>query len=453
MAADADTTISMDQKVHDWLTANLGPVIALERQPRWRPGWDATVTRDGNPLRLYIRGPRGDSYVSPVDMYQEAQIHHAFEASGIPAPRVFGMIEDPLSIVMERLPGRINTDAIEDSGVRQKVRDDFIRIVADVHNLPLETFEKVGLEIPKTPDEIAGATYRLSETIFERQMPRPFPLMRFIGLWLRRNTPQDRTRIAFVNFDAGQFLFDGDRVTGLIDFEVSGLGDPAGELAGMRLRDTSEPLGDLSAMIDRYEALTGDRISKRLIEYHTAAFCGVNGFLMWPLAFNTTMEQDYTAYMQYMVATTRWSITAIAAHIGMEFSEPREPRLAPLGYVRAANHLIEQIGMMPGGSLADEYARDSAAGLARYLSRWNDYGRDVLAENLADASALLGRTLDDWDEAQAAVEAYVLAAPPEEDQKLVQHFHNWLRRQAFLLQGCGVAAPFADLDLQVIPER
>src|SRR3546814_18848418 len=75
------------------------------------------------------------------------------------------------------------------------------------------------------------------------------------------------------------FLYEDDRVTGLIDFEVSSFGDPAAELSGLRLRDAAEPLGDLSAMIDRYEMLTGDRISKQLLEYHSAGFCGVNGFL------------------------------------------------------------------------------------------------------------------------------------------------------------------------------
>src|SRR3546814_5116886 len=159
--------------------------------------------------------------------------------------------------------------------------------------------------------------------MFERLMgERPFPIMRFIAQWLRRNVPQDRTRATFVNFDAGQFLYEDDRVTGLIDFEVSSFGDPAAELSGLRLRDAAEPLGDLSAMIDRYEMLTGDRISKQLLEYHSAGFCGVNGFLMLGLAYDTTLDQDYIAYMHYSVATTRWAIKDIAEHMGLTLTEP-----------------------------------------------------------------------------------------------------------------------------------
>jgi hypothetical protein len=354
---------------------------------------------------------------------------------------------------MERLPGLIDSGAIEDEAARQRVRDEFIDIVAKVHALPLAAFERVGLKVPQTPEEMVLSLYAPAEAIFNKGVQRPFPLMRFIARWLRRNVPLDRQRVSFVNYDAGQFLHDGERVTGLIDFEVSSFGDPAAELAGLRLRNTAEPLGDLSKMIDRYETLTGDRISKKLIEYHTAGFCGVNGFLMWPLAFNTTMEQDYIAYMNYMIATGRWAIRAIAEHIGVELSEPDMPQERPLGFSRAAEHLREQIMTMPASNPAEEYNRDSAAALSLYLARWNDYGPDLVARDVADASKLLGRPLDEWNAAQQPIEDYVLAAPPSEDGPIVQYFYNWLRRQEYLVRDCGAGSFLVGVDLQYIPDR
>ena len=45
------------------------------------------------------------------------------------------------------------------------------------------------------------------------------------------------------------------------------------------------------------------------------------------------------------------------------------------------------------------------------------------------------------------------AADAEYDARLAQYFHNWLRRQDFLLTGCGPSAYNVGLDLQPIAER
>jgi hypothetical protein len=199
--------------------------------------------------------------------------------------------------------------------------------------------------------------------------------------------------------------------------------------------------------------LTGDKISKQLIEYHTAGFCGVNGFLMWPLMFNSSPEQDYTAYLNFSVGTGFWTFKAIADYVGVKLTSPRDPVARPLGFPRATGHLIEQLKALPGDAPQDEYARESAATLALYLSRLNAYGQDVLEQDLADASALTGKSLHDWDEAQLAVQDYVANAPASEDGRIAQHFQNWLCRQAFMLKDCGQSSFIIRTPLQEIPPR
>lgn len=442
-----------DRKVFDWLTNNLGAVTRFDRHPRWRPGWDAEVVRDGEIVPLFIRGPRGDSYVSPVDMIQEGAIHRALEANGIPAPRLLGVIDDPLSLVLERLPGTINSASIADEGKRRQVREDYIALIARLHQLPLDAFAEVGLPVPTSAEDIALGLYEPAMRIFHETIGRPFPLMRFIANWLHRNVPRDRTKAAFINADAGQFMFDGDRVTGLIDFELSSFGDPAGELAGLRIRDTAEPLGDISALIDHYETLTGDRISKQLVEYHTAGFCGVNGFLLWPIAFKSSPEQDYVAYMQFAVSATRFSISAIAEHDGYTLVDPDLPMARQIGFDEAGRRLVEQLDALPGGTPAADYQRGSAAALARYMRRCATYGAEVAAADMDDVETLLGQRFDDPDAAMAALDAFVADAGPEADARLAQHFHRWLKRQNFLLRDCGDSYRYIDFDLQPIPPR
>lgn len=443
----------MDRKIFAWLETNLGTITQLTAHSRWRTGWDAEVMRGGEVLPLYIRGPRGDNYTSPIDMQQEAAIHRAYLANGIAVPKAIAVIDDPNSLVLERIPGVINTATIADPDTRQRVREEFIEIIARLHEIPPAAFAEVGLEVPQGADGVSRNLYAASEAIFNRLIGRPWPLMRFTAGWLRRNVPQDRARAAFINPDAGQFMFEGDRVTGLIDFEMSSFGDPAAELAGMRLRDSSEPLGDLSALYDHYEKVSGDRITKQLIEYHTAGFCGVNGFMLWPLAFTSTPEQDYVAYLNFAVATARWSYTAMAAHMGLQLTEPRTPVARPMGFTQAGSHLVRQIGEMPASDAQTAYARDSAAALALYQQRWLTYGADVVNADLADTAALIGHRPADQDDMMEKLEAFVRQAGPEDDARLVQHFHNWLRRQDFLLTGCGIASYNVGLDLQIIPER
>jgi aminoglycoside phosphotransferase (APT) family kinase protein len=443
----------MDRKVFAWLENNLGKVTLFAPHARWRTGWDAEVSCDSALIPLYIRGPRGENYTSPINMAQEAAIHCAYLANGIMVPKVIGLIDDPEALVLESIPGIINTNAITDVDTQKKVREEFVEIMAAIHRLPPEAFAEVGLDVPQDADAISRNLYAASEAIFDRLIGRPWPLMRFTAGWLRRNVPQYRTRAAFINPDAGQFMFEGDRVTGLIDFEMSSFGDPAAELAGMRLRDTSEPLGDLSALYDHYEKASGDRISKQLIEYHTAGFCGVNGFMLWPLAFTSTPEQDYMAYMNFSVATARWSYTAMAAHMGLQLIEPREPVARAMGFAQAGAHLVRQIGALPAPDDQTAYSRDSAAALALYQQRWLTFGADILDADLDDTTALIGQRPTNQDDMMEKLEAFVLQAGPEQDARLIQHFHNWLRRQDFLLTGCGIASAFVGLDLQIIPQR
>ena len=175
--------------------------------------------------------------------------------------------------------------------------------------------------------------------------------------------------------------------------------------------------------------------------------------MLWPLAFTSTPDQDYAAYLNFAVATTRWSYTAMAAHEGIVLAEPRLPVARPTGFAQAGAHLVRQIGAMPGADAPTAYARDAAAALALYQQRSLTYGADVLEADLADTAALIGTQPSGRDEMMERLEAFVGQAGPDDDARLIQHFHNWLRRQEFLLTGCGIAAYNVGLDLQVIPER
>jgi len=157
--------------------------------------------------------------------------------------------------------------------------------------------------------------------------------------------------------------------------------------------------------------------------------------------------------MQFAVATSRWCVKAMAEHAGINLTEPPVPVASPMGFEQAGCHLVRQIGNLPADDANVAYDRDSAAALAQYQHRWLTYGASVLEADLADCETLTGKRAKNQNDMMQLVENFVLHAGEADDARLIQHFHNWLRRQDFLLTGCGAASSFVSRDLQIIPRR
>src|ERR1700756_5131637 len=83
-------------------------IVKFTRHERWRPSWDVEIRTAGQLQRLLVRAEKGKNYVSPVSLQQEAEIHHILERHGIAVPHVHGMLDEPLAIVMDVIPGQIN---------------------------------------------------------------------------------------------------------------------------------------------------------------------------------------------------------------------------------------------------------------------------------------------------------------------------------------------------------
>jgi aminoglycoside phosphotransferase (APT) family kinase protein len=454
-APDASQYDEMDRKVVAWLEREMGgEIVSFERYIRWRPGWRTTIRVRGELRRLHVRGPRGSNFISPLITPVEFKLFDVLERYGIPSAHAHALIDDPLSIVMDILPGHIDLSTAANDASREAVRAQYVEALYRLHTIPLAEFKSIGMTIPDRPEEVVLNLYRQSEQLYRNSMRgRRFALMEFVWLWLLRNVPKPCAQAGFVTGDAGQFMFEGNKLSGLIDFEMGYIGDPASEFAGMRVRDTAEPLGDISALMDRYEKLSDAKISKHLVEYHTVGFSAANGFLSWPLAFELQQEYDYVAYLSFSVALTRFAIEAIAEIAGVELVDPDPPIAAPIAYPVAPRHLAGSIAKLSGSGMLADYDRESARSVALYLGRSNLYGTSIDRQNRDDISRLLGKTFDATDKAEEALTAFVLGAGPEYDVPLAKHFHRWLHRQDFLLRECGSSSYMTGTKLQKIPPR
>jgi hypothetical protein len=423
----------MSANVVAWIEANLGKVVAIERQARWRPAWFVEVEREGGRLPLYVRGSReGARNVYPLD--QEAGVLRVLEAHGIPVPHVYGMIDQPWAIVMDKLPGRANLANVEDDGERRAILAEYMDIMARIHAIDPKEFLVTGLTMPADAAEHALSWFNGVEDRYRSCKKRPEPLLEFTVKWVRRNVPAHGVDSRFILGDPGQFMFEDGRITGLLDFEFSHIGDTAHDLSSIRLRDVPEPFGDVGGGLLRYEAQIGKPLDLALIDFHT-----VKWVMCTPLSLIATLHDPPEAaeLMQYVEWFHQYSligIEGIGNMIGVSFPDVGLPEASPSRYGWVHDVFPPTLRTLEGSDAHSQYRRDRTAATAEYLRRADAYGPAVEAANLDDIAELLGERPADWQAGDAALEVFVLAAGPEHDAALVRLFHRREMRQMRLLE-------------------
>jgi aminoglycoside phosphotransferase (APT) family kinase protein len=423
------------QRAFAWIERELGgKVVRAERQPRWRPAWFLDVEREGQRLPLYFRGDRGamDHGVYPLE--HEMRILQVLEAHGIPVPHVYGFCPDPRGIVMQRVPGRPNLATAETDAERRTVLDHYIDLLARMHRIDVSAFEAIGLQRPTTPEQLGLGDFDSWERAYRRFKRRPDPMIEFAIGWLRRNVPRDRSRVAFLTCDAGQFLFDRGRVTCVLDLELAYLGDPAADFAGMRCRHLSEPLGDLARARRRYEELTGEPLDPRAIDYHTVRFGMCTPMSVAHVIAAPPPDVDLVQYLGWYAVYARIPLEVLAQLVGASLEPPERPALAPTRQSVDHAALVEMVRAIEPGEPFEVYRRDVALRVARYLERAEALGPALWAQDLEEMSALLGYRPSSWEQGDADLERLVASCGAERDVELVRYFWRRVLRLEWLLE-------------------
>ena len=127
---------------------------------------------------------------------------------------------------------------------------------------------------PSTRPDHARQELDLWGTILETRTTRPWPLAHYTRAVLHQCAPTAVARTVLCHGDVGpgNFLHDGGRVTALLDWEFSHLGDPMDDLGWWVFRghDMAGGCGDLAAQLARWSARTGLPVDSGSIEYYRA---------------------------------------------------------------------------------------------------------------------------------------------------------------------------------------
>ena len=420
----------------EWLTqVGGGPVTRMQRQVARREGYAVAFARpDGSTLEGFLRLDRTPVPDDPWSLSKEVAIVRALRDTAVPVPEVYGA-SDPLACVLfELVPGRSDIHKLESATQQRAVMEDFFDIVADLHNLELERLKLPPMPYPKSAYECA-----LSEMDLVTQKWAAFlrvhrdPLITYGIDWLRRFAPKRVERISLLQGDTGpvNFMFDGNKVTAVIDWEWGHLGDPMEDLGNICVREFWNPSGGFKGLMSRYERRSGIPVDYDAVRYYRVQQ-NVRGMI--PSACGTVNAKPHEPlawYLTYRYVGDRSTCEAMAESMGISLNLPEYPADdgAPDPLAAAATWaLTKDIAPDMATPIAKSRVRDVDV-LVRCMERVRRFGpsidrieREELGELLGKKPATQAEGLESLD---VKIREHKLA-----DEPLLQY----LSRRAFRLE-------------------
>lgn len=249
-----------------------------------RETWFAEVTgvRGGQRFTdaLTIRLDHPEGSVVPVDLEREYRTFAALASTPVPVARALWFETDPSLIgrapfyVRRTVPGSASAGRLFAPGNeenRRAIGRHLAELLAAVHTLD---WEKAGLgtfmAVPESPRDCALLELAHYEEAYRAADPEPMPVVEALFSWLKRNAPTDVPRVSLVWGDVGvgNFIYEGNRVVALTDWEQAHLGDPMKDWASALWRG-ADALLPREEMFAAYEKAGGPRVDEKRIAYYS----------------------------------------------------------------------------------------------------------------------------------------------------------------------------------------
>jgi len=404
----------LDPRLVTWLAEVAGTeALTITRHPGGasRAGYavDAHLP-DGTTCELWLRtdpgfGPQSATRYS---LRREAAVYRALGPTPMRVAELVAVHPELPAFVMRRMRGGSRFAQIRDPAAQEAIARQFVDQLTTLHHL-----DPVALDIPELgpPDDLAGHVLdEISE--WEQQYAAAgggAPTISLACSWLRANVPaSDGWPVVLVQGDTGpgNFMFDGDRLVAVTDWELAHWGDVHDDLAWVLVRDTLERFPDLEARLSDYERASGFTIDPaRLRYFRVLAQCrstigtlaglrsrDARGEIAWQLIFNTLH--------------TRLLAEALAEAEGLAPEPPlaTEPDDGERSW--AYDVALDDLRDVVLPALADDFAATRAKGVARllkYLREADRLGPGFAAVERDELGALLGQPVDDVEPGRRAL--------------------------------------------------
>ena len=442
----SDDHLARWEPIFPWMEKELGGRITRrERQGRESGGryaWFVDLEVDGRLVKTYVRGTRDESfsYVKVYSTTRETKILEILHEQGVPVPEVLAFHEDPEAVVLAHVEGRDNFNLVTDPAERDGIAEHFLEILAQLHAVDVRLFEKAGVRIPETPEEIALNDLDVWQSTYEAGVRQPLPILTFACQWLRRNVPRSAVHPVLCQGDTGpgNLLFHEGRVSALVDFELAHVSDPMTDLACVRSRDLYTPIDRFAERVKRYGELSG-----REIDYEALKFYSVKTQALVPMSLAPVMENlhagtEHAEWIAQHVFYLRTTAQVLAEATGIVLEEVELPVDRPTRFSDYYDMLIENLEQEQSPAIEDAFLKNRmwfASRLARHLRHADRRGPAFEEQELDDMGTLLGKRPVNVREGHRQVDALVRGATPDRDEELIRYFHRHARREEALMEG------------------
>jgi hypothetical protein len=233
--------------------------------------------------------------------------------------------------------------------------------------------------------------------------------------------------------DAGQFIFEGDELTAMLDFEFVVLGDRHVDFAALRSRDRFEEIGDLPQFYKLYEARGGLPVDLDQVRYQKVAFTMYATFEVAHELVHPSSKADYHEYLRWHTGGPKTALEDIADILGIDLEPYERPAAGRSRYAGALQAIEGAVETLPAPDEYTTYRRDKLGMALRHLIRREAYHSAFEREYLDDVADLIGRrSVDEWD-CDVQLEAFVKTAGPECDERLIRLLYRRAQRMMILL--------------------
>ncbi len=415
-----------------------GEITQLYRHVARREAWVVDVTRpDGSVCEGFLRLERERVPGNPWSLAKETQIIRALRETAVPVPDVYGENDELACTLFERVPGRSDLDKIDDAVQQRRVMEHFMEVVAEMHTLDLDS-----IPLPPMPRPTTAAECAFGELDLLLAQWGPFvagyrsqePLLGYCLDWLGRFQPQQIARVSLVQGDTGpvNFMFAGDRVTSVIDWEWGHLGDPMEDLGNICVREFWNPSGGLRGLFPLYEKASGIPVSFEAARYYRVQQ-NVRGMI--PIHYvtqNAHPRESIAWYLAYRYVGDRASAESMAESMGIAVERPEMPS-ADSGerdiLSEAARYALDH-DVAP--AIGDAFARARAGDvgiLVACIDRRRRYGAAIEAIERDEMGGVLGATPATVTDGFAALDAAITARTLPDETLL-----PYLARRAYRLE-------------------